>query len=172
MEHTVDKNRLLNKEIDFDKIYKEYATKIYAYVYNMVRKREIAEDIVQDTFVKALKYGMTRIRNKKAFLFRVAHNLAIDYIRKNIHRDDGDMAMENDRKVSTTENILDRVAIQKAIDSLPPKYKDVFVLKEVNGFDYQEISDILRIPIGTVKSRLHRAIERLKVELTPYMEGR
>ena len=172
MEHTVDKNRLLNKEIDFDEIYKVYATKIYAYVYNMIRKREIAEDIVQDTFVKALKYGMVRIRNMKAFLFRVAHNLAIDYIRKNIHRDDGNMTMENDKRVSTTDNILDKVAIQRAIDSLPPKYKDIFILKEVNGFDYQEISDILRIPIGTVKSRLHRAIERLKLELTPYMEGR
>jgi len=172
MEQIGNENRLLNKEIDFDKIYKDYSTKIYAYVYNMVRKREIAEDIVQDTFVKALKYGMARIRNKKAFLFRVAHNLAIDYIRKNIHRDDGNMSMENDRRVSTTDNILDKMAIQKAIDKLPSKYKDVFILKEVNGFDYREISDILRIPMGTVKSRLHRAIERLKLELTPYMEGR
>jgi len=166
-----NENRLLNKKTDFDEIYRNYATKIYAYVYNMVRRREIAEDIVQDTFVKALKYGMFRIRNKKAFLFRVAHNLAIDYIRRNNHRNK-EIQEFREEKISTTERILDKLAIQKALDKLPSKYKDVFVLKEVNGFDYQEISKILRIPVGTVKSRLHRAIEKLKVELSPYMEGR
>jgi len=171
LEQIQNKNRLLNKDTDFDEIYKNYATKIYAYVYNMIRKREIAEDIVQDTFVKALKYGMARIRNKKAFLFRVAHNLAIDYIRKNSHINK-DIESKTDKKISTTDRILDRITIQKAIDKLPSKYKDVFVLKEINGFDYQEISGILRIPIGTVKSRLHRAVEKLRVELSPYMEGR
>ncbi len=171
MEQIQNKNRLLNKDTDFDEIYKNYATKIYAYVYNMVRKREIAEDIVQDTFVKVLKYGMARIRNKKAFLFRVAHNLAIDYIRKNNHIN-RNIESKTDEKISTTDRILDRITIQKAIDKLPSKYKDVFILKEVNGFDYQEIAGILRIPIGTVKSRLHRAVEKLRVELSPYMEGR
>ena len=165
-------NRLHNKDIDFDKIYKELATKLYAYVFSMVRKREIAEDIVQDTFVKALKYGLSRIKNYKSFLFRIAHNLAIDYLRKDAHNSDRevDHNRRRDEKVMTTDRILDKVAIQKAIDKLPPKYRDVFVMKEVNGFDYQEISEILRIPIGTVKSRLHRAIDRLRVELSPYME--
>ena len=170
----VSRNRLQNKDIDFDKIYKELATKLYAYVFNMVRKREIAEDIVQDTFVRALKYGLTRIRNHKAFLFRTAHNLAIDYLRKDAHNSDRgiDENRSKDGRISTTDRILDKVAIQNAIDRLPSKYKDVFILKEINGFDYQEISDILRIPVGTVKSRLHRAIDRLKTELSPYMEER
>ena len=154
---------------------------VYHIVYKIVRNEETARDLVQETFMKAFS-SLASYRSEYRFstwLYKIAANCSIDYLRKK--RID---ALSLDRPVETKDGTVElevadysfhperdlerkqqRINIEEAIDSLPPKYREVIVYRHKDDKSYEEIADLLNVPVGTVKARIFRARELLKKKL-------
>lgn len=124
----------------------------------MVQNRAEAEDLLQDTFIKVMKAETKDIRNWKSYLLTVARNTVYDHWRKRKNR----LSLDLFNLRAKDKNIDLQLDIEKGIKNLSPKLKEVIILREINQLEYQEISDILGIEKGTVKSRLSRARDELK----------
>jgi RNA polymerase sigma-70 factor (ECF subfamily) len=168
----------------YGKIVRRYQGRLYNFVFRFVGDRETAEDVVQETFLRAFRKReeYRAIANFSTWLFTIAGNLAKSELRRrkrwrmlSLHRDDdSDTGMElpdeSMRPDRVAESSLADVQIQDAIASLPDNYRQVILLRDVEGMAYQEISEIIKCPIGTVKSRVNRA--RLKLQQKLKNEGR
>ena len=163
----------------FDVLVRRYKDQLLNFVYRYVGNRSDAEDIVQETFLRVYKnkHYYKEIAKFSTWVYTIASNLAKTELRRrkrhkifsvsnfvNEERDydipDKDHSPE--RKVDGT---LKEDIIQKAIEKLPPKFKEVIILRDVQGFAYEEISQILNIPLGTVKSRVNRGRLKLQEDL-------
>ncbi|MBD3291662.1 MAG: sigma-70 family RNA polymerase sigma factor [Armatimonadia bacterium] len=173
----------------FGQLVDEYKDKIYNYVARMLNDPYEAEDVTQEAFLRAYR-SLPRFRGASSFhtwLYRIASNLAIDVVRKRkrqdptfsldepIESDDGEYEREipddtgsPEDRTSTRET---RVAVRRAIMELPEKLRDVMILYELQGETYEDIADILDVPLGTVKSRLFNARNRLKESLEELVEA-
>ncbi|WP_085520698.1 RNA polymerase sigma factor SigW [Tuberibacillus sp. Marseille-P3662] len=181
MEDTV---QLLIKEIRhgdqqaFAQIVEMYKTKVYNICLRLVRIPQEAEDLAQETFIRAYT-NINRYENTHKFstwLFRIATNLSIDYLRKkkpsfyldaDIPGTDGfnmyaHLPSNEDGPEQTVLNHETASWLQHEIDKLPPKYKTAITLKYIEDFSLKEISDIMGIPVATVKTRIHRGREALR----------
>jgi RNA polymerase sigma-70 factor, ECF subfamily len=125
-----------------------------------------AEDLVQETFLRAYKkydqfdYGT----NIKAWMFRILRNVAIDNLRKKDPLLANRNELYNDELFampSSQEHINNVIDLKDALKRLPPKYRTVVLLRDMEGFSYKEIADILSFPAGTVMSRLYRGRKEL-----------
>ncbi|MDA0747814.1 MAG: sigma-70 family RNA polymerase sigma factor [bacterium] len=168
----------------YGKIVNRYKARLYNFVFRFVGDRETAEDIVQETFLRAFKKRKEyrAIANFSTWLFTIAGNLAKSELRRrkrwrlfSLHKDEeSDTGMElpdeTFRPDTLTESSIADVQIQQAILSLPENYRQVVLLRDVEGLSYQEISEISNCPVGTVKSRVNRA--RLKLQQKLKNEGR
>ena len=168
----------------YGKIVARYRGRLYNFVFRFVGDRETAEDIVQETFLRAFRKRKEyrAIANFSTWLFTIAGNLAKSELRRrkrwrlfSLHRDEeSDTGMElpdeSFRPDKIAESSLADVQIQEAIVSLPENYRQVILLRDVEGMSYQEISEIVKCPVGTVKSRVNRA--RLKLQQKLKNEGR
>ena len=149
---------------------------LYRSAYAMTRSASDADDLVQDTFVRAFQFfdqfqGGT---NARAWLFRILTNLFINSYRKRTREPErvsydemedfylynrlGDVR-SNSGTETPEQAIVQKIqieAIRDAVANLPDEYRDTVMLADLNDFSYQEISDILNVPIGTVRSRLSR----------------
>lgn len=156
---------------------KKYHDAIYNLIYRMVRNKEEVEDLTQEAFIKAFN-SLGKFNEEFAFstwLYKIATNSSIDYIRKKklqtmsinkpISHEDSDYSFEiPDSTYEPDKFIIQRQKLKiiaEAIDQLPPKYKQVIVLRHNEERDYSEIAKILKIPIGTVKAHIFRARELL-----------
>ena len=150
-------------------------------IYQMVKNREETNDLVQETFIKAFN-ALESYNNQYAFstwLYKIAFNNCIDAIRKKklktfpldkpIQLREGEVHHEiRDESYSPEKQYLFKEKqkfIQDTIDTLSPKYRKVIVLRHQEEKSYEEISEIMHIPIGTVKARIFRARELLKKKL-------
>jgi RNA polymerase sigma-70 factor, ECF subfamily len=168
----------------YGKIVGRYNGRLYNFIYRFVGDRETAEDIVQETFLRAFRKRKEyrAIANFSTWLFTIAGNLAKSELRRrkrwrmfSIERDEEtdtgmELPDESARPDKVAESSLADVQIQQAIASLPENYKQVILLRDVEGMSYQEISEIVDCPVGTVKSRVNRA--RLKLQQKLKSEGR
>lgn len=165
----------------YAEILREYRGPIYSLIYRMVRNREEAEDLVQEAFVKAFS-SLSSFNANYAFstwLYKIAINNCIDYLRrkklktysmdKPIRSQDGELSREfPDVSMSPDRALLAKersTLIEHAIDDLPEKYRIVIILRHSEERSYEEIADLLSIPLGTVKARIFRAREMLKKKL-------
>jgi RNA polymerase sigma-70 factor, ECF subfamily len=142
---------------------------------SMSRSAAEGEDLAQDTLVKAFR-AMDRFdgRHPKAWLARIARNTAINRDRRNrefLLAEDG--VIEPEQAPGETDDPEQLVLsaeidseLRDALDELPPAFRVVVQLVDVEGFSYQEAADALEIPVGTVMSRLHRARTRLRRALS------
>lgn len=168
----------------YGKIVARYRGRLYNFVFRFVGDRETAEDIVQETFLRAFRKRKEyrAIANFSTWLFTIAGNLAKSELRRrkrwrlfSLHRDDeSDTGMElpdeSLRPDKVAESSLADDQIHEAIDSLPENYRQVILLRDVEGMAYQQISEIVNCPVGTVKSRVNRA--RIKLQQKLKNEGR
>jgi len=155
-----------------------YERGIYNMIYQMVKNREETEDLVQETFIKAFN-ALESYNNQFAFstwLYKIAFNNCIDSIRKKklktypldkpIATKEGEVQQEiRDDSTSPEKEMLfseKRKQINDAIRCLPQKYQKVIILRHQEERSYEEISEIMKIPLGTVKARIFRAREMLK----------
>lgn len=168
----------------YGKIVGRYNGRLYNFIYRFVGDRETAEDIVQETFLRAFRKRKEyrAIANFSTWLFTIAGNLAKSELRRrkrwrmfSLERDEEtdtgmDLPDESARPDKVAESSIADVQIQQAIASLPDNYRQVILLRDVQGMSYQEISEIVDCPVGTVKSRVNRA--RLKLQQKLKSEGR
>jgi RNA polymerase sigma-70 factor (ECF subfamily) len=151
--------------MNIENIFLDYNDYIFKYIYGMVQNRAEAEDLLQDTFIKVMKAKNKDIRNWKSYLITVARNTVYDHWRKRKNKFSLDLF---DNLRTKNKDIELKLDIEKGIKNLSPKLKEVIILREINGLDYNEIADVLEIEKGTVKSRLSRARDELK----NFLEGR
>lgn len=172
-----------------EKAYRElldrYQRPVFSVIYRMVRDRELAEDIAQETFVRVFN-NIEKYNPKYKFsswIFKIASNLAIDTMRK---KKLDTVSLDGSRYARTDEEIASsRLAlaseeedpeelllakelgseIEKAIGSLRIEYRTAIVLRHVEGRPYEEIAEIMDIPLGTVKTYIHRARNELRKHL-------
>ena len=165
----------------FGEVVELYKDKVYQICFRMLWDRHEAEDAAQETFLKAFLNIHTYNQNKKfsTWLYRIATNLCIDKIRKkkpDYHLDaeiagtDGmnmyaHLASGDQLPEEEVESLEVQASIHEAILQLPDKYRAVIVLKYIEELPLQEIADILELPLGTVKTRVHRGREALRKHL-------
>jgi len=154
---------------------------IFHVVTKIVRNREEAQDLVQETFMKAFN-ALASYRSEYRFstwLYKIAANCAIDFVRKKriealsldrpIETKDGQVEFELPDHTWDPEQDLVRKqklrSIDEAIDSLPDKYRQVIIYRHRDDKSYEEIASIIGTPVGTVKARIFRARELLKKKL-------
>jgi RNA polymerase sigma-70 factor (ECF subfamily) len=170
----------------------QYSKQLYAAAMRMTRNPADAEDLVQETFLKAYRAydSFTAGTNLKAWLYRILTNTYINRYRKAARRPDevdlGDVedlylyrrvgSEESAEASRTTEDrVLDGLVeadIKKAVESLPENFRIPVLLADLEGLSYQEIADILEIPIGTVMSRLHRGRKAMQKTLWEFASKR
>jgi RNA polymerase sigma-70 factor (ECF subfamily) len=154
----------------FDEIYQKHHRRVYSICLRMTGNTAEAEDLTQDVFLQ-LHRKLQSFRGDAAFttwLHRLTVNHVLMHFRKRrvrseITTDDGEMPdqIDPDSDNPLTAPHVDRIALKTAIDKLPPGYRKVFLLHDVEGFEHEEIATILSCSSGTSKSQLHKA--RLKL---------
>lgn len=139
---------------------------LYSFIYRYTRDQQLSIDIVQDSFVKLQRYkhhyhpGKGKI---KSYLFQIAYHLLLDKLNR---RKKWRSFMPFLSPITREElHHADRLTIREAIAKLPDKQRAVILLFYYHDMKHEEIAGILNIPKGTVKSRLHTAIQSLKIEL-------
>jgi RNA polymerase sigma-70 factor, ECF subfamily len=180
--------RVLEGDYDaFEDLVENYQGRIYRHLRKMVKDNQQAEDLLQETFLNAYKglSGFSGASSFSTWLFRIATNNALMYLRKNrpqsVEYDDGIMSdttmphmMASPEFVKTPINILlsreGRRKIEESIDELPVMYRSVIVLRDVEGFSLQEVAQIMDTTVAAVKSRLHRARNAVRESLAAYYE--
>lgn len=166
-------------------IVNHYQHKLYQICYRMLGSKEEAEDITQEAFVRAYVNLHTFDQKRKfsTWLYRIGTNLCIDRIRKKkpdyyldaeVAGTDGlDMYSQIASDEQLPEEVLEQMELQERIQyeisRLPDKYRAVIVLKYIEELSLQEISEILDMPLGTVKTRIHRGREALRKQLATNM---
>lgn len=171
----------------FRELLRRYERPVFSLIYRMVRDRGIAEDLSQETFIRTFNAIASYNPGYKfsSWIFKIAHNLTIDHLRKkridtiSIHGSPDAVTPDEqartrlvlestyERPDAYVENIELGGQIEAAIARLRPEYRAVTLLRHVEGYSYQEIADILELPLGTVKTYIHRARLELKAALAP-----
>jgi RNA polymerase sigma-70 factor (ECF subfamily) len=170
------------RELAYRELIRRYERPVFSLVLRMVRDRQVAEDLAQETFVKALN-AISSYRPEYKFsswIFKIANNTAIDYLRR---RDLDTLSLDGAPHATTQEDIeatalqvSDRgesplaelearelgTAIERAIGRLRPEYRACILLRHVEGMAYEEIAELLDLPLGTVKTYIHRARHELR----------
>ena len=179
-----DKEILTQATSDPDSIailVKRYRTPLYNFVYRFVGDRETAEDIVQETFLRCLKHSHQYpvIEQVSTWLYTIAGNLAKTELRRRKRWHWVPIGPnEDDEKTSFYEPVdkaqlpgeqtdVKRVheSVVEAIHLLPEEFREAVLLRDLNGFSYEEIAKIINCPVGTVKSRVNRGRIRLQKNL-------
>lgn len=165
----------------YTRLVDQHRTAIFHIINKIVHNDDVANDLVQETFMKAFS-SLAMYRSEYRFatwLYKIAANSSIDYLRKRrIH------ALSLDRPLETKDGTVEfevadysyhpgrdlerkeqRFSIEEAISSLPTKYREVIIYRHKDDKSYDEIADLLDIPVGTVKARIFRARELLKKKL-------
>jgi RNA polymerase sigma-70 factor (ECF subfamily) len=168
---------LAGREDSYSKLVDKYQKPLYFHIRKMIKEVELVDDLVQEVFMKAF-HNLNSYSNEYAFstwIYRIATNHTIDYLRKKklqtlsidqpYKTKDGDMEMQlPDESFSTDKPVMKKerkAVVQEAIDDLPEKYRLVIEMRHMEEKTYQEIADILDLPLGTVKAHIFRARELL-----------
>ena len=176
------------KQADFEREMIPHLDSLYNFAIRLTTDPIDAEDLVQDTIVKAFRFfgSYEKGTNAKAWLFRILKNSYINNYRKKskqpqqVDYDEVSTYYENIRSeqsdTTDMEDIMYRDMlddqITRALQRLPEDFRTVVLLCDVEGFTYEEIANMLDVPIGTIRSRLHRGRNLLRVELEEYADKR
>lgn len=162
----------------FNALVERYGGRVHSFIQRMVSDSSVAEDILQETFLRVYRKRNTvsRVRSFPSWIFAIAANLARDELRRKKSRVfcQDPLAIDcisdnSNRPDVNAEKTELRQRIEASIQALPPQQKEVLVLRDIEGLSYEQIGRILRLRMGTVKSRLNRARLRLQQELRPYL---
>lgn len=176
-----EKNEIFNEE------FLPHINSMYNFGYRLTLDRDDAKDLVQDTYLKSYRFieSFQKGTNAKAWLFRILKNSFINDYRKKTkepskvdyqevetyyNSEDVDRQITPDLRVESLKDMIGD-EISNALNSLDVDFRTVIILCDLEGFKYEEMAKILDIPIGTVRSRLHRARNLLKEKLTQYAKS-
>lgn len=178
----------LRKQDDFREEMLPHLDALYNFALRLSTDPNDAEDLVQDTIVKAYRFfnSYEKGTNAKAWLFRILKNSYINKYRKQskqpykVDYDEVSTFYESIRNERTDTTDLEEILfrelldddITSALENLPEDFRTVVMLCDIDGFTYEEIANMLDVPIGTIRSRLHRGRNLLRSELLEYAERR
>jgi RNA polymerase sigma factor (sigma-70 family) len=171
----------------FDKEFMPHINSMYNFGFRLTLDRDDAKDLVQDTYLKAYRFieSFQKGTNAKAWLFRILKNSFINDYRKKTkepskvdyqevetyyNSEDVNRQITPDLRVESLKDMIGD-EISNALNSLDVDFRTVIILCDLEGFKYEEMAKILDIPIGTVRSRLHRARNLLKEKLSEYAKS-
>ena len=172
------------KQSIFNQEFMPHINSMYNFAYRLTLDSDDAKDLLQDTYLKAFRFidSFQQGTNAKAWLFRILKNSFInDYRKKSkepskvdyqevetfYNSEDVDRQITPDLRVEALQDMIgDEISV--ALNSLDVDFRTVIILCDLEGFKYEEMAKILDIPIGTVRSRLHRARNLLKDKLSEY----
>jgi len=176
---------------DFEKLLDRYEAKIFNAIYRLVGDYEEARDLTQETFIQAFK-ALPTFRGESqiyTWLYRIAVNRSKNRL-KQMQRwnqmvsdsldhpaltEEGEVAREVPDWTHAPERVLERKelqqVVQREISQLPQDFKEVVVLRDLQGLSYKEMAEVIGISLEAVKSRLFRARALLRERLRPYLEG-
>jgi len=173
------------REDAFRELVRRYERPVFSLIFRMVRDSATAEDLAQDTFIKVLNH-IDKYRPEfklSSWLFKIANNVAIDHLRRRqvdtismsgsphaasaaeIEATSFDVASGDESALDEIESKELGSAIERAIARLRPEYRSCILLRHVEGRSYEEIAATLDLPLGTVKTYIHRARHQLRESL-------
>lgn len=172
------------KQSIFNQEFMPHINSMYNFAYRLTLDSDDAKDLLQDTYLKAFRFldSFQKGTNAKAWLFRILKNSFInDYRKKSkepskvdyqevetfYNSEDVDRQITPDLRVEALQDMIGD-EISTALNALDVDFRTVIILCDLEGFKYEEMAKILDIPIGTVRSRLHRARNLLKEQLSEY----
>lgn len=161
----------------FEALVLEHQNKVYSLALRMVGNEEDARDMAQEAFIRAFN-SLASFRGESKFsvwLYRLTSNICIDFLRGRAKRrtvslnwededgDEGELEIPDERfsPEARLERTELRESVRRGLDSLSPEYREILLLREINGLSYDEISRALNLEEGTVKSRIFRARKKL-----------
>jgi RNA polymerase sigma-70 factor (ECF subfamily) len=164
----------------FDTLVERYHRPIANFIFRMVGNYESALDLTQEVFIKV--YGSLERYNPEfkfsTWIYKIASNTAIDHLRKQsvavtplylVNGDDEEFELPIPAKGPSPERALERSErreqIEEVISKLPPRYRELIVLRHVGELSYDEIAEVTGLPLGTVKNRIFRAREAMRNHL-------
>lgn len=170
---------LKNDQAAYHRLLEKYRRPVYGIVRRMIPDDEDARDLSQESFIRAFR-NLNQFDPERRFsswLFRIAHNLCIDHYRRRkldtvpmVRRDNGEESTWDlpDTTPGPEVEFSDRERGRRllaAVESLPPAYRSVIILRHQQGLAYEEIAEVMELPLGTIKARIHRAHRLLKEKL-------
>lgn len=175
----------------FQVLVERYRTPVYNFLLRSLRDPQKAEDLLQDVFVRVIERA-EKFRHEAKFstwLYTIARNKCVDHFRRQKHRrhpsldgptrggDEGARALKEsvaDTTVLDSErgagSALLKARIATAVERLPAEQQEVFLMRQLQGMRFQDIADVVGVPLNTVKSRMRYALERLQADLVDYEE--
>jgi RNA polymerase sigma-70 factor (ECF subfamily) len=166
---------------EFEELAMPLFDQLYNFAHWLTQNREEAEDLVQETYTKALK-GFSSFQlgtNFRAWMYRILRNTfltsrtglrATSTVSLDLEEDGADLAVESETPETILMSRTNSQLVQRAIENLPLHYREIVLLREVEEMSYQEIAETLSIPIGAVMSRLSRARKTLRNGLRPELQ--
>jgi RNA polymerase sigma-70 factor (ECF subfamily) len=164
----------------FDQLYDGHKAAVFRYLCYLTRDRSVSEDLFQETWLRVVRHldRLEGIREVKSWLYSIATNLYRDHLRRQkvrsvfmsrVKADPAGTRFLGGEEVRDPEAETEKqemaAAVMGVLEHLPLKMRQVFVLREIEGFGYDEIARMLNLPRGTAKSRMHRAVRLIRREL-------
>lgn len=176
-------------EVAFYELVRRYRNPLTNYVNRMLNDYDMAVDLAQETFVRVFTHAHRYRANHSfsTYIYRIATNLAISELRRRkrwklvslvsfFNPQDGadaggDLELPDQRPLPDCEMVEEerRQIVRRAVAALPEKYRAALILRDIEGLEYDRISEILRLPLGTVKSRINRARNLLREKLRAHL---
>ncbi|MGA2508341.1 MAG: sigma-70 family RNA polymerase sigma factor [Chitinispirillaceae bacterium] len=164
---------LKGEEKGFSVLYNKYKNRVFGFLFKMTGERDVAEDLLQETFLAAYRnaFQFDRSRSFLSWLFGIAHKRTIDYFRharvETDHREEavGSVGSKIDAPDDELVNSNMRQLINSAVVKLDPFQREVFMLRELGGVPFKEIAEIMDCPINTALGRMRLALKNIRKDL-------
>ena len=153
-----------------ERLYDAHASGVFHYFNGIVKSEADAKDLLQDFFIKLAAISLpAQLDNERAYLLRIAHRMAIDWLRRHASREKAESAHPQAVFASQADPDADRFArrVEFALHELPPDQRSIAEMKLWHGLTFDQIAEAQRIPINTAASRYRYAIEKLRCLLQP-----
>ncbi|RKR84020.1 RNA polymerase sigma-70 factor (ECF subfamily) [Mucilaginibacter gracilis] len=166
------------RQADFNKLYSIYADLLYGFVLNLTKSPSIAEDVLQETFLRIWqrRESVSIELSFKSYLYTIAKNLVMDSFRKQVQNINFDTYIQSEYQHPVEDYMGQKInfddftaKLESAKEKLPPRQKEVFELSKEKGLTITQISEQLDISQKTVKNQLSLALKTIKQELTPLL---
>lgn len=165
----------------FSEIVERYKNKVFNMVYRFTNDYNESQDLSQEVFINVFK-NLHKFNQKAKFstwLYRISYNICIDWCRKNKKKKKDLLANDNqndiaDDKLNVEDNYISKqgqIILRNLINSMDEKYRTVLILFHYQGLSYEEIAEVLKLPVKTVETRLYRARRLLKKSLSKEYYG-
>ena len=169
-------NAIGGREDNFEELVRRYQRPITGYVFRMLNNYDASLDVTQEVFIKVYN-SLNRYSAEYKFstwLYRIAHNAAIDYMRRNsvsqqsieAENADGTYQLQIESPQPNPEQMRERsewrAEIEAVVKCLPTVYRELILLRHTQDLSYDEIAEVMNLPLGTVKNRLFRAREMMR----------